>query len=101
MQLPLNQVRPGFPVEIALPSPGGTLNRKDAKSQVKRPTPVFENKKQVRQHFLYDTLRKVVRKRENAAKQNRKFSIYAFRVTAIYICIYLRRASEEDHSSST
>ncbi|KAG9120707.1 chromatin modification- protein VID21, partial [Ceratobasidium sp. 392] len=62
--------RPGFPVEIALPSPGGTLNKKDNKGHVKRATPAFENRKQVRQHFLYDTLRKVVRKRENAAKAN-------------------------------
>ncbi|KAG8726016.1 chromatin modification- protein VID21, partial [Ceratobasidium sp. 414] len=64
------QARSGFPVEIALPSPGGTLNRKDNKGQVKRATPAFENRKQVRQHFLYDTLRKAVRKKENAAKAN-------------------------------
>lgn len=95
MQLPLNPVRPGFPVEIALPSPGGTLNRKDSKTPVKRPTPAFENKKQVRQHFLYDTLRKVVRKRENLAKANREFWLYAFGAVCVYVG-YVCRAAEED-----
>ncbi|CEL52904.1 chromatin modification-related protein VID21 [Rhizoctonia solani AG-1 IB] len=59
------------PVEIALPSPGGTV-RKDSKPQMldNKGKKVFENKKQVRQHYLYDTLRKVVRKRENANKAN-------------------------------
>ncbi|KAF8699572.1 HSA protein, partial [Rhizoctonia solani] len=59
------------PVEIALPSPGGTI-RKDSKPPVvdSKGKKVFENKKQVRQHYLYDTLRKVVRKRENANKAN-------------------------------
>ncbi|KAJ1303724.1 hypothetical protein OPQ81_008148 [Rhizoctonia solani] len=58
-------------MEIALPSPGGTV-RKDIKPLVGDPKgkKAFENKKQVRQHFLYDTLRKVVRKRENANKAN-------------------------------
>ncbi|CAE6536510.1 unnamed protein product [Rhizoctonia solani] len=59
------------PMEIALPSPGGTV-RKDIKLPVvdTKGKKAFENKKQVRQHFLYDTLRKVVRKRENANKAN-------------------------------
>ncbi|CAE6481984.1 unnamed protein product [Rhizoctonia solani] len=59
------------PMEIALPSPGGTL-RKDVKPPVVdiKSKKTFENKKQQRQHYLYDTLRKVVRKRENANKAN-------------------------------
>jgi chromatin modification-related protein VID21 len=74
-QAPGQERKSGFPVEIALPSPGGSI-KKDVKTsmaaQQKRAAPAFENKKQVRQHFLYDTLRKVVRKRENANKANRE-----------------------------
>ncbi|KAH7334166.1 hypothetical protein B0J17DRAFT_675602 [Rhizoctonia solani] len=59
------------PMEIALPSPGGTV-RKDIKPPVgdSKNKKQFDNKKQLRQFHLYDTLRKVVRKRENANKAN-------------------------------
>ncbi|KDN33960.1 hypothetical protein RSAG8_12945, partial [Rhizoctonia solani AG-8 WAC10335] len=59
------------PMEIALPSPGGTV-RRDVKPPVvdTKNKKTFENKKQQRQYYLYDTLRKVVRKRENANKAN-------------------------------
>ncbi|CAE6383216.1 unnamed protein product [Rhizoctonia solani] len=62
--------KPGT-MEIALPSPGGTV-RKDIKPPVLdvKNKKMFENRKQQRQHYLYDTLRKVVRKRENANKAN-------------------------------
>ncbi|CAE6523513.1 unnamed protein product [Rhizoctonia solani] len=59
------------PMEIALPSPGGTV-RKDVKPPIgdSKSKKQFDNKKQLRQFHLYDTLRKVVRKRENANKAN-------------------------------